>query len=191
MKLGLIITTMFTLIFLASCGAVDDTKFTLKGHIENADSVQNVVLYEGDKQIGTATLDNNKKFNLEGSAPHAGLYTLLIGERPFMLVLENGEAVEFEVDLQEPNKYEVRGSATSANLKELHVVRETFQEQQAALGEEFEKRMNDGEEATIVQRDLMAKSERFIADFSEQVVQFSLETEDNLAGFFGMLILYS
>lgn len=191
MKLGLILTKMFTLIFLASCGAVDDTKFTLKGQVENADSVHNVVLFEGDKQIESATLDKNKEFNLEGSAPHAGLYTLLVGEQSYMLVLENGEAVEFEVDLKNPNDYKVSGSETSAKLKELGAVRETFQKQQAALGEEFEKRIENGEEAAVVQTDLMAKSERFIADLSEQVVQFSLENKDNLAGFFGMLMLYS
>lgn len=191
MKIGLILTKIFVLIFLTSCNAVDDTKFTIAGHVENAGDVSNIVLYEGETQLENVALDANNDFYFEGTTPDPGLYTLLIGERPYMLVLENGEAVKFEVDLKKPSDYEISGSKTSAKLKELDAVRETFQQQQTALGEEFEQRMNSGEEAAVVQSDLLAKSEQFIADLSGQVVQFSLDNKDNLAGFYGMLILYT
>lgn len=191
MKIGLILTKIFVLISLMSCNAVDDTKFTIAGHVENAGDVSNIVLYEGEMQLETVALDANNDFYFEGNTPDPGLYTLLIGERPYMLVLENGEAVEFEVDLKKPSDYKISGSKTSAKLKALDAVRETFQQQQTALGEEFEQRMNSGEEAAVVQSDLMTKSEQFIADLSEQVVQFSLDNKDNLAGFYGMLILYT
>lgn len=191
MKLGMILTKIFTLIFLASCSAVDDAKFTLKGRIGTAGEVRNIVLYEGEMQLESATLDENNEFYFEGTAPEAGMYTLLVGERPYMLVLENGEAARFEADLNNPSEYTISGSKNSAKLKELDAVRETFQKQQTALGEEFEERMNNGEEASVVQSDLMAKSESFITDLSEQVIEFSLENKDNLAGFFGMLILYT
>lgn len=191
MKIGLILTKIFTLIFLTSCNAVDDSKFTINGHVDNAGEVGNIVLYEGEVQLESATLDENDNFYFEGSSPEPGLYTLLVGERPYMLVLENGEAVEFEADVKQPSNYKVSGSKTSAKLKELDAVRETFQKQQTALGEEFEERMNNGEEASVVQSELMAKSASFIADLSEQVVQFSQENKDNLAGFYGMLILYT
>lgn len=191
MKIGLILTKIFVLIFLTSCNAVDDTKFTINGHVENAGGVSNIVLYEGEMQLESVTLDANNDFYFEGATPDPGLYTLLIGERPYMLVLKNGDAVKFETDLKKPGDYKISGSKTSAKLKELDAVRETFQQQQTALSEEFEQRMNSGEEASVVQSDLMAKSERFIADLSEQVVQFSLDNKDNLAGFYGMLILYT
>ncbi|WP_118194376.1 TlpA disulfide reductase family protein [Albibacterium indicum] len=191
MKIGLMLTKVFVLIFLTSCGAVDDTKFTINGHVENAGGVSNIVLYEGEKELGAAALDENQDFYFEGNAPEPGLYTLLVGERPYMLVLENGETVKFQADMKKPADYKVSGSKTSAKLKELDAVRETFQKQQTALGQEFEQRMNNGEEAAVVQSDLMTKSENFIADLSEQVVEFSLDNKDNLAGFYGMLILYT
>src|SRR5690606_5275106 len=191
MKIGIILTKIFTLVFLTSCSAVDDTKFTLNGRVENAGGLKDIILYQGENPIDTLALDEKSEFYLEGNAPEAALYTLLVGERPYMLVLENGEAVKFEADMNKPSDYKVSGSKTSAKLKELDAARETFQKQQAALGEEFEKRMNSGEEASVVQSDLMAKSESFAADLSEQVVQFSQENSDNLAGFYGMLILYT
>lgn len=191
MKIAIILIKIFTLVFLTSCNAVEDTKFTLNGRIENAGEVRDVVLYEGETKIESTTLDQNNDFHFEGNAPEAGLYTLLVGERPYMLVLENGEAAEFEVDMKQPSDYTVSGSITSSKLKELDAARETFQKQQTALGEEFEERMNNGEEASVVQSELMAKSERFVAGLSEQLIRFSRENEDNLAGFFGMLVLYS
>ncbi len=191
MKIKLMLTQIFSFIFLISCNAMDDSKFTIKGHISNAGEAKSIELFEGDEQLESTTLDANNEFYFEGSTPEAGLYTLLVGERPYMLVLENGEAVHFEADMNEPGDYKVNGSKTSAKLKGLDAIRETFQKQQTALGKEFEKRIGEGEESAVVQNDLMAKRDNYISELSEHIVKFSKENKDNLAGFYGMLLLYT
>lgn len=197
MKIGLVLTKIFTLIFLTACSAVEDgkaiedDKYILSGRIENAGELKSIILYEGNAVVDSIALDKKGEFQLEGSAPEAALYTLLVGQRPYMLILENGEDVEFNADLNNTGQYTVSGSENSSKLKELDAIREKFQEQQGTLQSEFEQRMSSGEEMSILQNELMERNDVYISELSKQALQFSQENKDNLAGFYGMMILYS
>src|SRR5690606_36907260 len=107
-------------------------------------------------------LDNNGEFNFEGSAPDATLYTLFVEQRPFMLIVKDGEDIEFNADLKDPGNYTVKGSETSVKMKELDAITETFRVQQNGLQTEFEQRMDANEEPSVIQHDLMAKNDSFI-----------------------------
>lgn len=191
MKVRLILINIFTIIFFASCNAVDDNKFTLSGQIENAGQLKSILLYEGERVIDSIALDQKGRFYYDGNSPEAALYTLLVGQRPYMLVLQNGEQADFKADLNDAANYTVSGSETSSKLRELDALRERFQGQQGALQSEFEQRLSSGEEMSTLQNELLAKSEKYITELSEQALRFSLENKDDLAGFYGMLILYS
>lgn len=191
MKTGLFLTKIFVLIFFSACNAANEDNFILTGHIDNADQLNSILLYEGETFVDSIALDNDGNFYMEGAAAEPTLYELVVEQQSFMLVLENGEKVEFNVDLNTPDQYVVKGSETSAKLKELNQMRDKFQEQQMRLQSEFEQRIGSGEEHATVQNDLIAKNDLFTSELAEQVLQFSQDNEDNLAGFFGMLVLYS
>ena len=199
MKTGLIITKIFTLIFLASCNAgdreqareLDGDKFTITGHIKNAGGIKSLQVYEGDVASHSIDLEGNGEFKFEGSAPDATLYTLLVGQRPFMLIVKNGEEVEFTADLKDPSNYTVTGSDASVKMKELDALTEMFRQQQNGLQREFEQRMEADEDPSVIQHDLMTKNQSYVTTLSTQVLPFALENKDNLAGFYGMLTLYS
>ena len=199
MKTGLIITKIFTLIFLMSCNAtdqkqakeIDGEKFMINGNIKNAGETKSIQIYEGEVASHTIDLESNGDFKFEGSAPDATLYTLVMGQRPFMLIAKNGEEIEFSADLKDPGNYTVKGSEASVKMEELDAITETFREQQNGLQREFEQRMEAREEPTVIQHDLMAKNESYISELSKQVLPFALENKDNLAGFYAMLTLYS
>lgn len=191
MKTGLFLIKIFALIFFSACNAANKDNFILTGHIDNADQLNSILLYEGETFVDSIALDDDGNFYMEGTAPEPTLYELVVEQQSFMLVMENGEKVEFNTDLNTPDLYTVKGSETSAKLKELNEMRDKFQEQQMGLQSEFEQRVGNGEEQAAVQNDLIAKNDLFTSELSEQVLQFSLDNEDNLAGFFGMLVLYS
>src|SRR5690606_38269791 len=192
MKTGITLMKIFTLIFLMSCNAAeDDDTFILTGRIENAGEIKSIQVYEGEVASHTIDLESNGDFKFEGSAPDATLYTLVVGQRPFMLVLKNGEEIELHADMKDLGNYTVKGSEASVKMKELDAITETFREQQNGLQTEFEQRMEANEEPSVIQHDLMAKNERFISELSKQVLPFALENKNNLAGFYGMLTLYS
>src|SRR5690606_26476844 len=141
--------------------------------------------------VDTIALDDQGQFYYEGNAPHAVLYTLVVGQRPFLLVVNNGEKVEFKADLKDPGNYMVEGSATSAKMKELDSITENFRQQHNNLQKEFERRMSNGEESSAIQHELTTKNQGYIRELSARVLPFSMENKDNLAGFYGMLTLYS
>lgn len=199
MKTGLIITKIFTLIFLASCNAADQNqtketdgdKFIITGRIENADGINSFQVFEGEVATHSVDLENNGEFEFEGNAPDATLYTLLVGQRPFLLIVKNGEEVEFTADLNDASNYTVKGSEASVKMKELDAITEKFREQQNGLQMEFEQRMEANEEPSAIQHDLMAKNQTYVSELSKQVLPFISENRENLAGFYAMLTLYS
>lgn len=199
MKTGLIITKIFTLIFLASCNAADQDqtketdgdKFIITGRIENADGINSFQVFEGEVATHSVDLENNGEFEFEGNAPDATLYTLLVGQRPFLLIVKNGEEVEFTADLNDASNYTVKGSEASVKMKELDAITEKFREQQNGLQMEFEQRMEANEEPSAIQHDLMAKNQTYVSELSKQVLPFISENRENLAGFYAMLTLYS
>ncbi len=191
MKTGLFLGKVLVLILFGACNATNGDTFILTGHIENAGQLKTIILYEGETFADSIILDENGNFHMEGVAPEPTLYQLHVEQQSYMLVLENGEKVEFNADLNTPNEYIVKGSETSAKLQALNQMRDKFQEQQMGLQSEFEQRLNSGEERSVVQHELMEKNDRYTSELSGQVLQFSQDNDDNLAGFLGMLVLYS
>lgn len=191
MKIGIFLTNIFTLIFLSACSVANEDSFILSGRVDNADGLKSVILYEGETFVDSIALDENGSFYMEGTASEPTLYELLVEQEPYMLILENGDKVEFNADLNAPTQYTVKGSEGSMKLKELNQMRDKFQEFQMDLQSEFEKRLSNGEERDVVQNDLVAKNDLYTGELSQQVLKFSRDNEDNLVGFFGMLVLYS
>jgi peroxiredoxin len=193
MKTNILIAVIMAF-FLASCSnsIANTDKFELSGQIENAGDVKKVLLYEGETVVDSASLDNNNRFHFERSAADASLYTLIVGYRPYLLVLEAGDKVEFKTDLKDSEeKYSVRGSEVSAKLQGLTVIRNGFQKEQAALQNEFEQRIENGENESTVQSELMEKSFQSSRKAAKETLEFSNANKDNLAGFYGYLFLYS
>lgn len=194
MKINVLIAGIVAFFFLASCSnsAANTDKFVLKGQIENAGDVKKVLLYEGETAIDSASLDQDNRFRFERTATGASLYTLIVGYQPYLLVLENGDQVEFKTDLKESEtEYTVSGSETSSKLQELAVIRSGFQKDQNALQSEFEQRVGNGENESLVQSELMEKSLESTRTSAKEVFEFANANKDNLAGFYGFLFLYS
>jgi len=177
-------------LLLVSCSNKDE--FVLNGKIENAGDLKKVLLYEGENVVDSAFLNENKKFRFRRTALEAKPYTLVVGSRPYMLVLENGDDVEFETDLNKnEDQYSIKGSEISSKLQKLSSIRGAFQRSQNEIQDEFEKRSKNGEKVEEVQSELMLKHQGILDKTAQQTLQFSNDNRDNLAGFYGMLSLFS
>lgn len=191
MKIGLVITKIFTLIFLISCDSKEDDKFIINGQIENAGEIKSIKLFEGETASQSIILENGGKFKFESSSPHSALYSLQVGQQQYMLIAKNGEEIEFWADLNDPGNYTVGGSDASVKMKELHTITETFRTQQNGLQVELQERINAGEGTPEIQNYLIEKNVFFVRELSKQILPFSRRNENNLAGFYAMLTLYS
>lgn len=191
-KMRLLLTGIVSLFLLASCSTANKDTFILHGEIENAGDLKKVLLYEGEKIVDSATLDEDNKFKFERAAKEATPYTLLAGSQPYMLVLKNGDQIEFKTDLNNTEvRYTVSGSEISSKLQKLDIIRSKFQKEQAALQNEYEQRINKGENASAVQGELMEKSFNSTKVSAKLALQFADENKDNLAGFYGALFVFS
>lgn len=192
MKNSILVIAIAIISLMASCGETKEDRFEIVGRVENRGDVEKVFLYEGESMLDSANITSANEFRFNRAAEGSDLYTLIIGLKPYMLVLENGDNVELEVDLKRSEaEYTVSGSEVSSRLQELAVLRDYFQKEQAFLQSEFEERIGGGESQSAVQNELMAKSFEITNDIAKQVLEFSEENRENLAGFYGFLLLYS
>lgn len=175
---------------LTSCS--DKDIFILNGEISNAGDLKKVLLYEGDAVVDSAFLNENDKFRFKRTAVEAKPYTLVIGSRSYMLVLGNGDRVDFKTDLNEASdQYTVSGSEISSRLQTLSAIRGEYQKEQNELQSEYETRLANNEDQIEVQKELVARNERVLAETSEKTLKFANENRKNLAGFYAMLSLFS
>lgn len=191
MRTALFLTNIFAFLFLGACNSTKGDKFIFRGQIENANQLQSILLYEGETFVDSIALDEKGNFYIEGTATGPTLYELVVEQGAYMLIFENGQEIVFNTDLSAPHEYAVKGSEASLKMKELNQLRDKFQEQQMGLQREYEERIHNGEERNAIQNDLMLKNAVLTREMSEQVLKFTKENEDNIAGFYGMLALFS
>jgi peroxiredoxin len=149
------------------------------------------LLYEGDNIVDSAFLNEDDNFRFRRTALEAKPYTLVVANRPYMLVLVNGDNVEFSTDLEKnDDEYTVKGSEISSRLQKLSTIRAAFQKSQSEIQAEYERRILSEDEASV-QSELMKKNDVIIEQNSKQTFDFAQENRDNLAGFYAMLSLFS
>lgn len=175
---------------ITSCA--DKDIFILNGEIDNAGDLKKVLLYEGDAVVDSAFLNEEDKFRFKRTAVEAKPYTLVIGSRSYMLVLGNGDRVDFKTDLnQSSDSYTVTGSEISSRLQALSSIRGEYQKAQNELQNEYETRLNNNESQADVQKELIARNEQILAETSKKTLNFANENRENLAGFYAMLSIFS
>lgn len=185
-----IIIAFFVLSILTACSNSDE--FVLNGKVENAGDLKKVLLYEGEAVIDSAFLNEDNKFRFRRTALEAKHYTMVVGDRLYMFVLSNGDDVDFKTDLsKDEDEYVISGSEISAKLQRLSSIRGAFQRSQNAIQTEFEMRTEQGENVEKVQSELMKKHQESLNAAVQQTLQFSKENKETLAGFYGMLSLFS
>lgn len=185
------LAAMFGLSACSGASENGDDPFRLSGQISNASDIGKVLLYEGDVLVDSALLDADKRFTLIRDVEEPGMYTLLVGFRPYNLILQNGEKIHFKTDLQQGDQYEIEGSQLNAKMRELHALRLRVQREQNAIQDDYERRIEAGEKQEVVQAELMEKSQQSMETAAKEIYDFSRANRENLAGLYGMLFLYS
>ncbi|MGV3763922.1 redoxin domain-containing protein [Parapedobacter sp.] len=185
----LIVVFGWVVLLLSSCAG--DEVFVIDGQVLNAQSIQTVALYEGERKLDSVFIDEQGRFKFQRPASHPRLLTLEAGQNRYHLILQNGDRVTFHADLAKPvDTYEVMGSPLSDKIKQFAI---TFAEKERAQSE-LEASFAD-QAAGLDDTALMTLRQRFLqryreqmADYTEAAVRFADE-HDDLAGFYAMTTL--
>lgn len=109
--------------------------FTVSGIVKNAPEPK-LYLQElpfGGAQplvIDSTVIGKDGKFTLKGIGKEEGLYRLVVANGPDMLLVNDNDAIEVNMDVNQYRNYAVKGSAASASL---HTLFETYRKQDSVL----------------------------------------------------------
>ena len=84
----LILGAFVAILFAASCK--NNSELSISGKVENPGELKKVLLYEADSLVDSAFLNEDSQFKFRRLAPDANFYTLVIGEKNFLIIGKTG-----------------------------------------------------------------------------------------------------
>jgi len=175
--------------FLASCANKD--QFVLNGTLKNAGDLNKVLLYEGDAVVDSAFLNENNEFRFRRTAIEPRFYSLVINENQYLLVLENGDKVNFVADFaKDPQQYTITGSAVSQKIQELGAIQREYNKKLNDIEAEYSEKVKaDPANESAIRENSFASYQKVLDESSNATLAFAKENKGNLAGFYAMLSL--
>ena len=174
------------LLVLASCKNNDE--FSITGKIENAGEIKKILLYETDKLIDSAFLNENSEFKFRRSAEQPNFYTIVAGEKSFLIVARNGDEIKVETDYSNPNgEYQIEGSKESEEIRKFNQISNKYGKVYKELQQEYSSRVDaNPNDQEAIYNSLLPKMQDNINAYSKEALQFAQDNKDNLAGFYAI-----
>ena len=175
-------------ITFAACSNSDTIQ--ISGVIETPGNVKVVSFYEGDQKLDSTFIADGNRFKFERPATQERLLTLAVGKNRYPIILEPGKGVEFNVNLQSPDQYEIQGSELSQKLKEFAVQKSRIDFVRDSLQQSFSSATADMDANGIqnLRSEMLMKFEPFFKNYIAEAVSFAQKNND-LAGFYVMSTL--
>jgi len=171
-------------IIMVSCNNNDE--LSISGKVDNAGEIKKVLLYETDQLVDSAFLNESNEFKFRRNAQEPDFYTLVVGEKNFLIVGKNGDDVNFKTDYADStNTYEIKGSEDSEKIREFNQIGYEFSKIYKRIQDEYSVMT----EANPAAKDsifnvLMPQFQANMDKYSETTFKFARENKNNLAGFF-------
>ena len=172
------------ILFAASCK--NNSELSISGSVENPGEVKKVLLYEADSLVDSAFLNEDNQFKFRRLAPDANFYTLVVGEKNFLIIGKNGEEIDLKTNYSDTtNTYSIEGSEESKKVQSINKIQNDF-------GKIYQKLQSDYSDAVAANpagKDsifnvLMPEFQSNMDKYSETVFKFVQENKDNLAAFY-------
>lgn len=185
--------TLLAAVFLFACK--DSSNFTVSGTIANPGKDKKVYLLVTDSVgasvIDSATLNDKNEFQFKHPAAYASLYKLRVAGTFFDVIAKNGDDLEFKTDFADStHAYEIKGSEPSEKLKDFNKIANLYGNKNSRLSDEYmAKSQALGRESDSLLKVYMPQFQKNIDDYSKEVVKFSDQNIESLAGFYAMTSL--
>ena len=172
------------------------TEFVINGEVTNVGEAQKVYLFVGDslgqmKPIDSTFLNEEQKFTLIAKSVDPNFYQLLIGQKSYMIVAQNGNEIEFKADLSNSGgSYEVLGSNEAEQLTAYNKITTDFSMKTGQLAETYSKMItqNESNKDEII-AEFNVKSQEFAAPFMKNSMEFVKANDKTLTAFYAANIM--
>ena len=184
MKKLILVVFLTGSLFAVSCK--NNNELNISGTIENPGVLKKVLLYETDSLVDSAFLNEENKFKFRRVTPDENFYTLVVGEKNFLIIGKNGEEIEFATNYSDTtNMYSIEGSENSKKVQAVNKI-------QADYGKIYQKLQSDYSTAVTANPSikdsifnvLMPKFQENMDQYSASTFKFVQDNKDNLAGFY-------
>ncbi len=191
-----ILYTVFFAITILFFGCKKKTEFVINGTVSNIGEAKKVYLFVADslgqmRPIDSTFLNEDQHFSIKGKSPQPQFYQLLIGQRSYLVIAEDGNEIAFKADLADPGAdYELKGSDESEKITEYNKITSDFSRKTGALAEKYSRMItaNSGKKDAII-AEFNAKSQEFSKPFLEKSYQFIEHNKKSLTAFFAANIM--
>ncbi|SKB42095.1 peroxiredoxin family protein [Daejeonella lutea] len=180
----LIIGAFAAIVFAASCK--NSNELNISGKVENPGEVKKILLYEADSLVDSAFLNEDSEFKFRRVAPDPNFYTLVIGEKNFLVIGKNGEEIELNTNYSDTtNTYTIKGSDESAKVQEVNMMQSDFGKIYQKLQAEYAAKVSaDTSKRDSIYKVIMPEFQANMDKYAETVLKFVEENKDNLAAFY-------
>lgn len=184
MKKIIISILIGTSVFAISCK--NNNEFSISGKVENVGEIKKVLLYESDQLIDSAFLNESSEFKFRRVSPDANFYTLVVGEKNFLLVAKNGEELDFKTNYADTtNTYTIEGSEDSEKIRDFNKISNEYGKIYQKIQSDYSTLITANPAAKdSIYNALMPKFQANMDKYSQTAFKFVQDNKDNLAGFF-------
>ena len=174
------------LLAISSCK--NDQEFSVNGKIENAGSIKQVQLYEMDQLIDSAFLNENNEFKFRRISEDPNFYTMVVGEKNFLIIAQNGDEIDFETNFTDTtNTYKIDGSSDSEKIRDFNQVSNESGKVYQNIQKEYTQKVSENPAAKdSIFKALLPVFQKNMNSYSEKALKFGEENKDNLAGFYAV-----
>lgn len=172
------------------------TEFVINGKVTNFGENQKVYLFVGDslgqmKPIDSTFLDEDQKFTLKAKSIYPDFYQLIIGQKSYMVVAQNGNEIDFNADLSNAGgSYEVKGSNEGEQLTAYNKITSDFSMKTGQLAETYSRLITENQSnKDAIIAEFNVKSQEFSIPFMKQSIDFVKANDKTLTAFYAANIM--
>lgn len=171
-------------------------EFSIKGELSNIGDAKKVLLFMSDTlgqmvPIDSTFLNENHEFVLKGKSTEPEFYQLLIGQRSYLVIAENGDVIKFKADLTDAgSNYQLEGSEEATKISEYNKITSEFSKSTGQLAEKYSKMIT--EDANLKDSIIgifNAKSQELSKPFLEKSYRFIEDNENSLSAFYAANVM--
>ncbi|MBK0383975.1 AhpC/TSA family protein [Pedobacter sp. SD-b] len=188
------LAVIFLATVLAACK--NKTEFTINGEVKNVGNNKKIYLLLADS-LGQmvpkdSTFFNEKQqFVLKSKSEEPEFFQLIIGQRSYFGIAQNGDDIEFKADLtDQANTYQIKGTPEADKLTAYNKITSDYSLKTGKLAEEYSGKItkNQDKKEEII-AEFNAKSQEINKPFLAQSYQFIQDNKNSLTAFFAANIM--
>lgn len=190
----ILVLLFFAIIILNACKS--KTEFVIEGEVTNIGDTRKVYLFVGDslgqmKPVDSTFLDEDQNFTFKSQSIDPDFYQLLIGQKSYMIVAQNGDEIEFNADLSNAGgSYIIKGSKEAEQLSAYNKITTDYSIKTGQLAETYSKMIGqDQSNKDAIIAEFTFKSQEFAAPFMKQSIDFIKANDKTLTAFYAANIM--